>query len=233
VPGLVVGLSRPAAWVLLCLTLLAAMVPPAAARADGDPASDFLLTEPSFVPFNRPAQPQIDRLNATLAAAKQRGYTLRVAVIGSPSDLGSVPEEFGRPAAYAAFLDAELQSAYTGRLLVVMPQGYGFRVHTRPDPAAAKLLARVPPPADASPDTLMAAATVAVRRLAAGAGVHVPVIPLKSSGGFTNPGTTGGSSGGGSSFGRFLLLLGAGLAVLGAIVLAILFWPGHGDDDPD
>jgi hypothetical protein len=141
-----------------------------------------------------------------------------------------VPEEFGRPAAYAAFLDAELQSAYTGRLLVVMPQGYGFRVHTRPDAAAAKLLARVPPPVDASPDTLMAAAAAAVRRLAAGAGVHVPVIPLKSSGGFTNPGTTGGS-GGGSSFSRFLLLLGGGLAVLGAIVLAILFWPGRGDDD--
>jgi hypothetical protein len=157
-----------------------------------------------------------------------------VAVIGSSSDLGSVPEEFGRPAAYAAFLDAELQSAYTGRLLVVMPQGYGFRVHTRPDAAAAKLLARVPPPADASPDALMAAATGAVRRLAAAAGVHVPVIPLKSSGGFTNPGTTGGSSGGGgSSFSRFLLLLGGGLAVLGAIVLTILFWPGHGDDDPD
>jgi hypothetical protein len=214
---------------LLCLALLPAIATPATARADGDPASDFLLTQPLFVPFNRPAQPQIDRLTATIAAAKQRGYTLRVAVIGSRSDLGSVPEEFGRPASYAAFLDAELQGAYTGRLLVVMPQGYGFRVHTKPDTAATRLLARLPPPADASPDTLMAAATVAVRRLAAAAGVHMPVIALKSNGGFTNPGTAGG--GGGSSFSRFLLLLGGGLVVLGAIVLAILFWPGRGDDD--
>jgi hypothetical protein len=211
-------MTSPAARTLLCLTLLAAMVAPAAARADGDPASDFLLTEPLFVPFNRPSQPQIDRLTATLAAAKQRGYTVRVAVIGARSDLGSVPEEFGRPAAYAAFLDAELQAAYTGRLLVVMPQGYGFRVHTRPDPAATQLLAGLAPPADASPDTLMAAATGAVRRLAAAAGVQVPVIALKNNA--TNPGTAGGS-GDHSRLKTFLLRLGVALAVLGVIELAI------------
>ena len=41
-----------------------------------------------------------------------------------------------------------------------------------------KALKGLPPPANGTPDALMAAATVAVRKLAASEGVKVPVIPL-------------------------------------------------------
>jgi len=154
-----------------------------------------------------------------------------VAVIGSPTDLGSVPVFFGRPAPYAKFLDAELQSAWKGKLLVVMAAGYGMRDHTKPYPAGAKALRGLPPPADGTPDALMAAATVAVRKLAASEGVKVPVIPLAKT--TTPPPTTGsGSSSGSTSFVKYALLLAAVLVVLGVVVAAILFWP-DGEDESE
>jgi hypothetical protein len=184
------------------------------------------------VPNNpRPSQPQIDRAQKTIDAAKQGGYEIRVAVIGSPTDLGSVPVFFGRPAPYAKFLDAELQSAWTGKLLVVMAAGYGVREHTKPYPAGVKALKGLPPPANGMPDALMAAATVAVRKLAASEGVNVPAIPLAATA--TSPSRNGSASGSGStSFAKYALLLAAGMVVLGAIVAAILFWP-VGDDEPE
>ena len=152
-----------------------------------------------------------------------------MAVIGSPTDLGSVPVFFGRPAPYAKFLDAELQSAWTGKLLVVMAAGYGVREHTKPYLAGVKALKGLPPPANGTPDALMAAATVAVRKLAASEGVKVPVIPLAKT--VTPPPTTGSGSGS-TSFVKYALLLAAGLVVLGVIVAAILFWP-DGEDEPE
>jgi hypothetical protein len=220
--------------VLVCLVLAgaAALQPAAPARADGDPCSDFLLVGSLCVPNNpRPSQPQIDRTQKTIDAAKKAGYEIRVAVIGSPTDLGSVPVFFGRPAPYAKFLDAELQSAWTGKLLVVMAAGYGVREHTKPYPAGVKALKGLAPPANGTPDALMAAAAVAVRKLAASEGVKVPAIPLAATA--TSPSRNGSASGSGStSFVKFALLLAAGLVVLGAIVAAILFWP-VGDDEPE
>jgi hypothetical protein len=213
--------SRWARGALLAACALGLALP-GYARADGDPASDFLLVQPVFVSYTRPSQPQIDRLTKTVAAAKRGGYTIRVAVIAARTDLGSVPQEFGRPKAYAAFLDAELQSAYRGRLLVAMPQGYGFRVGTKADPAADRVLASLPRPASGSSDDLTAAATVAVRALASAAGVEVPVIPLEQAGSR--------ASGGESS--HTVLLIAGGALLLAAVVAAILFWPGrHAADD--
>jgi len=213
------------------LAAAVALQPAAPARADGDPCSDYLLVGSLCPPNNpRPSQPQIDRTQKTIDAAKQGGYAIRVAVIGSPTDLGSVPVFFGRPAPYAKFLDAELQSAWTGKLLVVMAAGYGVREHTKPYLAGVKALKGLPPPANGTPDALMAAATVAVRKLAASEGVKVSVIPLAKT---ATPPTTGSGSGSGStSFVKYALLLAAGLVVLGAIVAAILFWP-EGEDEPE
>ena len=172
-------MRRFAALAFVVLGATVALQPAAPARADGDPCSDYLLVGSLCVPNNpRPSQPQIDRTQKTIDAAKQGGYEIRVAVIGSPTDLGSVPVFFGRPAPYAKFLDAELQSAWTGKLLVVMAAGYGVRDHTKPYLAGVKALKGLPPPANGTPDALMAAATVAVRKLAASEGVKVPVIPL-------------------------------------------------------
>ena len=224
---------RRFAALVLAVLAAAALQPVAPARADGDPCSDYLLVGSLCPPNNpRPSQPQIDRTQKTIDAAKKAGYEIRVAVIGSTTDLGSVPVFFGRPQPYAKFLDAELQSAWTGKLLVVMAAGYGVREHTKPYPAGVKALKGLPPPADGTPDALMAAATVAVRKLAASEGVKVPVIPLAAT---TPPSSNGSSSGSGStSFVKYALLLAAGLVVLGGIVAAILFWPDGGDEpEPD
>jgi hypothetical protein len=221
-------MRRVGALVFAVLAAAIALQPAAPAQADGDPCSDFLLVGSLCVPNNpRPSQPQIDRAQKTIDAAKQGGYEIRVAVIGSPTDLGAVPVFFGRPAPYAKFLDAELQSAWTGKLLVVMAAGYGVREHTKPYPAGVKELKGLPPPANGTPDALMAAATVAVRKLAASEGVKMPAIPLAA----TAP-SSNGSGSGSTSFAKYALLLAAGLVVLGGIVAAILFWP-DGEDEPE
>jgi hypothetical protein len=223
-------MRRFAALVFVVLAAATALQPAAPARADGDPCSDFLLVGSLCPPNNpRPSQPQIDRAQKTIDAAKQAGYEIRVAVIGSPTDLGSVPGFVGRPAPYAKFRDAELQRAGAGTLLVVMAAGYGVREHTKPYLAGVKALQGLPPPANGAPDALMAAATVAVRKLAASEGVKVPVIPLAKT--VTAP-PAGGSGSGSTSFVKYALLLAAGLVVLGVIVAAILFWPG-GEDEPE
>jgi len=223
-------MRRFAALVFVVLAAAVALQPVAPARADGDPCSDYLLVGSLCPPNNpRPSQPQIDRTQKTIDAAKQGGYAIRVAVIGSPTDLGSVPVFFGRPAPYAKFLDAELQSAWTGKLLVVMAAGYGVRDHTKPYPAGVKALKGLPPPASGTPDALMAAATVAVRKLAASEGVNVPVIPLAKT---VTPPPASGSGSGSTSFVKYALLLAVGLVALGVIVAAILFWP-DGEDEPE
>ena len=226
-------MRRFAALVLALLAATVALQPVAPARADGDPCSDYLLVGSLCPPNNpRPSQPQIDRTQKTIDAAKKAGYEIRVAVIGSPTDLGSVPVFFGRPAPYAKFLDAELQSAWTGKLLVVMAAGYGAREHTKPYVGGMKALKGLPPPANGTPDALMAAATVAVRKLAASEGVKVPVIPLAATTGKPPSGNGSNSGSGSTSFAKYALLLAAALVVLGGIVAAILFWP-DGEDEPE
>ena len=222
---------RRSAALVFAVLAAAALQPAAPARADGDPCSDYLLVGSLCPPNNpRPSQPQIDRTQKTIDAAKKAGYEIRVAVIGSTTDLGSVPVFFGRPQPYAKFLDAELQSAWTGKLLVVMAAGYGVREHTKPYLAGVKALKGLPPPANGTPDALMAAATVAVRKLAASEGVKVPVIPLAAT--TVKPPSGNGSGSGSTSFVKYALLLAAGLVVLGGIVAAILFWP-DGEDEPE
>jgi hypothetical protein len=223
-------MTRRAGWLAMCLAMLVICLPAPPARADGDPASDFLLFTPVFAPFTGASLPQINRLKATVAAAKHGGYEVRVAVVSGRQDLGAVPDLFGRPSTYARFLGSELVGQYRGRLLVVMPQGYGFSIKGKADKAGARPLAGLALPASASPDDLTAAATAAVRRLAQVAGVQVPVIPLKA---VTTPSTTGG--GGSTSARRWLLFAGLGVAILGVVVLMLLFRPTRDRDgrDPD
>ena len=94
--------------------------------ADGDPPSDYLLTQQVYLPINAPSAASGDRLKALVAAANDDGYTIRVAVIQAPQDLGSIPQLMGKPRTYAKFLGAELAFAYEGRLLTVMSNGYGI-----------------------------------------------------------------------------------------------------------
>ena len=118
---LIRALSATAVARVLVLGGLAAQ-----ARADGDPASDVLATQTLFLPQDAGlTASQQGELAGQLAAAGHAGYRLRVAVVASPTDLGSVTALWHQPQTYAHFLAEELSSVYHGALLVVMPNGYG------------------------------------------------------------------------------------------------------------
>ena len=115
--------------VLPALAVIGACLAAAApAHADGDPASDVLVAAPPlFLSLDSGATyAQKLALERQLHLAAQRGSALRVAVVATRSDLGSVTALWGHPATYAQFLGRELSLDYRGRLLVVMPDGFGL-----------------------------------------------------------------------------------------------------------
>jgi hypothetical protein len=110
---------------LVALLLLGANACPA--LADADPASDVLLAQSAFFPYRPAVSPQLyAAVNSTLGALARVWLPLKVAVIGSPEDLGGIPELFGQPQAYAKFLDREISFNHPQPLLVVMPAGFGL-----------------------------------------------------------------------------------------------------------
>jgi len=112
------------------VALVAAWVP-TSSLADGDPASDALVSQGLFLPWDAGlSAEQQAQLAALLGAAARSGYQLRVAIIASPSDLGSVGELWRKPQGYAEFLGEELSLIYRGTLLVVMPNGFGLYRHS-------------------------------------------------------------------------------------------------------
>jgi protein SCO1/2 len=136
------------------------------ARADGDPASDFLYSQSIFVPADAgvPA-PQQARLTALVNESRAAGFPIKVAIVSSVTDLGSVGALWHHPQSYARFLGAELAQGYRGPLLIVMPNGFGISGRSVP-PRAAAVLARI----RVSPEALATSAIDAVERLAAAAG---------------------------------------------------------------
>jgi hypothetical protein len=189
------GLAAVAVGLLvLCATARTAL-------ADGDPASDVLLAQNAFFPYQPPVQPQLEAaMNRSLEAAARAGMPLKVAIIGSPEDLGAVPEFFGHPQPYAKFLDREISFNHPQPLLVVMAAGYGL-VNTGPASALSGLTV------DASHGSygLTRSAILAVVALARANGhpISAPAIPSSS-----------GSNGG------------VPVAVLFAIPAALLFGAG-------
>jgi len=164
---------------LLAAAALAAGVLAASARADGDPASDYLLVQKVFLPFDAkfPAGQQA-QFTALVGAANRSGFTIRVALISSSYDLGAITSLWRQPRTYARFLAEELSYLYRGRLLIVMPNGFGFNWPKHPSTAEYALLEKVRiAPGNAG---LLAAAHTAVQRLAAAAGVKI-VAPARAS----------------------------------------------------
>jgi hypothetical protein len=159
---------------MLLVAVAAAWGSPAA-LADGDPASDVLAQQSLFLPQDAavPAHQQL-QLAALLQGAAHSGYQIRVALIGSSADLGSITELWGQPQNYAKFLGQELSLVYHGPLLVVMPQGLGLYQLGQPDAAGASALAGRPIPATGS--GLGAVALTAIQRLAVASG-HPLSIP--------------------------------------------------------
>lgn len=159
---------------LVVLTAVSAWaVPPA--RADGDPASDVLATQALFLPQDAAVPPaQQLQLESLLQAASRADFPIRVALIASPSDLGSITELWRQPAVYATFLGEELSLTYRGLLLVVMPNGFGLydqgKSISRARPAIAGIAIH---PTGAG---LEATTVAAIRALAAAAG-HPLTLP--------------------------------------------------------
>jgi hypothetical protein len=152
--------------VAIC-AVAAVLLVPAAAQANGDPASDYLLVEKVFFPFNAKVDDYAaTRLKKLLDAADKAKFPIRVAVIGKPTDLGTAFSLFRKPQRYAEFLALELSFLYQGRLLVVMPSGLGYTVNADPDPRITRVLTSIPPPGPEATKEVETA-TVAVHRIAA------------------------------------------------------------------
>ncbi len=151
------------------------------ARADGDPASDVLATQPLFLPWDADVSTGAQaQLSALLAAAQRGGHPLRAALIASSADLGSVSALWRKPQSYAEFLAAELALVYRGPLLVVMPNGFGLAHSGLASSVIDAKLAGIPVPhtgAQFAQDTLTAVARLAAasgRPLAAVAATPAP-----------------------------------------------------------
>jgi hypothetical protein len=190
-----------------------ALVP--AALADGDPASDYLITQPAFFPFDAKVdKSRAEELVGLLDDSQKKGYPIRVAVIGTKTDLGAVPSLFRKPQTYARFLGQELFYYYKHALLVVMPNGYGIYVHGPAPPADVAAIAKLRPPVSGDGNELVASAESAVRALARRRGIElVAAAPASSDSSSTNRD-------------RFLLAGGllVLLAIVGASVLVVRRW---------
>jgi hypothetical protein len=178
---------------------------PAAARANGDPASDYLLLQSIFLPFDAKVDHDVTkRLANTITEASKADFPIKVAVIGTRYDLGTAFSLYNKAQRYSEFLGLELSFQYRDRLLVVMPDGYGLSINGRPDPAGMKVVQKLPPPGkDAAKQ--IEGATLAIRRLAAAEGIVL-------------------SSGGGGSETRDRLVIAAGAVALVALLAAIVFY---------
>jgi hypothetical protein len=154
----------------------------ASARADGDPASDVLATQSLFMPQDASVRPALqEQLQGLLEEARRAGVPIRVAVVASPADLGSVTALWRQPKTYSRFLGQELSLVYRGLLLVVMPNGYGVFHQAEVTPAQQGALAGIGAPGSRPG----AAALEAVQRLAASSGHPLPVPSATSPSGAT------------------------------------------------
>jgi hypothetical protein len=198
--------------VLVTAVLLTALAAAPAAHADGDPASDVLLLQDVYSPYQPPVpKPVLDALNRTLKQLKAKGQPLKVAILASKTDMGTVPQFLGRPQPYATFLESEIKFNKAKPLLVVMEAGYGTAELPQ---NVADAVQGVKKPSSGSADALGRSAIDGVLAVASASGHPLPKPKL--------PASTEGGGGGGTSpaliFGVpvLLLALGGGLAALRA-----------------
>jgi hypothetical protein len=199
---------------IVLVAAAAALVAVPAARGNGDPASDVLIPNQVYIGPEVPiSNADRDALTETVAAANERGYPIRVAVIAFTSDLGTAVSLWRRPRDYAKFLGSELAFVYTKPLLISMPSGFGFYHGRKPTAKEERVLARVR--AGKTPSALTLSTAKAVRKLAAANGVDVPVP----------------SSGGGSPWRDRAIIAAAGVLIL-LIILVPGRWLRRGRAEP-
>jgi hypothetical protein len=148
-----------------------ALVPVASARADGDPASDILPVQNTSTPYPPPADAQV--LAASVQKVFEAGHRVKVAVIATRRDLGSIPSLFGKANAYARFLGTEIGAFYAGPLLIVMPSGFGIYDGRRSTTPEAAVLAKLKVDSS-SASALVGSATAAVDALATAGVLNSP-----------------------------------------------------------
>jgi len=151
--------------VVLALLALAGAAVVSGAQADGDPASDVLYFQDAYLPYPAPSKHSSSVLLSSIRGARADHYTIKVAVIATRTDLGSVPSLFGKPKAYAQFLGEEIRSFYTGPLLVAMPAGFGVWKGSGDSAAEQRALGAVKVHAS-TVDELVLSAAAGVRKLA-------------------------------------------------------------------
>jgi hypothetical protein len=156
------------------------------AIANGDPASDVLLQRDVFLPYQPQVCPQVKHaLESATSKSSAAGYPIKVAVIGSPYDLGTEPSFFGHPPEYAAFLGKELRafSPHLKRkltdvpLLVVMPKGLAL---WKVDARLNKVVQQIAVSSNADSNALARAAVKAVPKIATAAGHPTGPIQIRS-----------------------------------------------------
>ena len=194
VRGTIVSMNRrawAAVMAFLSVALIAAALTPVA-RADGDPGSDVLVYQDLFAGSDAglSVQQQV-QLGDLLKAAAREGFPVRVAIIASPFDLGSVTELWRQPREYARFLGIELSLAYKQRLLVVMPNGFGFNWPGHSAAPGYRALGGIPIGAGGA--GLFNATEAAVGKLALAGGVKLPSI-AHSAGAPAAPGGAAGNA---------------------------------------
>jgi hypothetical protein len=157
---------------LLLAALLAALAVCAPAGAHGDPAGDVLRSQPRFLPDEAQGGAKAaTSLTELLATAKDKGFEVRIAMIGTRVDLGAVPVLYRKPQRYADFLGQEIVFYYKGPVLVVMPNGYGIFQTGKPLKEDKATLAKIPPAGTTDGDELAASAEQAVKALAQNRGI--------------------------------------------------------------
>ena len=180
---------------------------PAAAGANGDPASDYLLVQSVFLPFNAKIDPRAAAgLSDTIREAGSSGFKVKVALIGSRYDLGTAFSLYNKAQRYSEFLGLELSFQFRGHLIVVMPNGFGTSIGGKADAHGITALKALPAPGKDVTKQAQAA-TSAVRRLAAAYG-HAVSPP---------------SGGGGGSQGRDRITIAAAIVALVALLAGIVF----------
>ena len=164
---------------VLLATVAVALLAVPAALANGDPASDELITGQVYIGLEVPlSNAERDELTKTVADANDRGYKIRVALIAFTGDLGTAVSLWKHPQSYSKFLGSELAFAYANRLLIAMPSGFGFYNGRKPTVKEQRVLRRIRP--GQTPAALARSTSQAVRALAASEGVTVPAYSKKS-----------------------------------------------------
>ena len=192
----------------------------APAGANGDPASDYLLTLPVFFPFDpsEPSDAKQQEFTNLLNAAKDKGFEVRVALIANRRDLGAVPSLYRKPQTYARL------PRPGARLLLQGPAADrdAERLRRLPDrqgDGGGQGGAREARPAGTTDgDKMVASAEAAVRALAQRRGISIETTATAEQGSSTN---------------RDRITIVAGVILLAAVAFgARLYLSNRGESDP-